>query len=77
MNPLRIPDGYMELAVVDGGTVAEVFIADSEGAVTKNHLTPPIAIRFAWWIVKWWFRSKWRQFRVKRESSKTIAALNS
>lgn len=60
MTPLRITDGYVELAATVEQTVIELYVQeDDQPDVTSLRLTQPVAIRLAWWIFKWWFNERW------------------
>lgn len=76
MKPLRITDGYTEVAATDERSSIELYFANAEGQVTQTYLTKALAIHLAIWIFKWWISSRWTGIRGWYTDYKIRKSLN-
>jgi len=77
MQPLRITDGYTELAATTEKTMLEVFVQEEvQDSYTSFRLTEPVAVRLAWWIIKWWITERLFGFKARKEAKQLKASLN-
>lgn len=77
MTPLRITDGYVEVAATIEQTVVEMYVQETDQTdVLSVRLTQPIAIRLAWWIFRWWFNERWLGYKSWFEARALKKRLN-
>lgn len=60
MEPIRVTDGYVEVAGTVEQTVVELLVQESvQDSYASIRLTESVAVHLARWIIRWWIFERW------------------
>jgi hypothetical protein len=77
MKPLRVTDGYVEVAAFPRNAMVEMYVTEpGSEEVYPFHMSAKIAVRLAIWCIKYWIFARWCGLKDRLDLRKAKSQLN-